>query len=274
MAKAGRKVDFSSDQRLLRKIEFFPQSPWTTTERSWRAASAPLLWPEELRASLSSPEIGRSRGDNDDGEDSFTPERAELDDMKKSCRQINKFYIPISKLPPLGGPDPRLALTKGPPSCAPGRAVPRAHLLMQRWQSVPQLRSQLPAEDLHVIQAASKRDRDDTSLVSSLRRPDPNRLSVSKSAHIAPCSNCSSARSDKGHPRAMPFRQDTNTRLAQAFAEMEEGSARGKKEHPHIPCSCCDHKAEKPWMHRKSSNASEGLTSQSPSPMPSAGRAR
>jgi len=27
MAKAGRKVDFSSDQRLLRKIEFFSTKP-------------------------------------------------------------------------------------------------------------------------------------------------------------------------------------------------------------------------------------------------------
>jgi len=264
-AKAGKKVDFLSSQRLLRKIEPLPQSPWTTTERSWRAASAPLLWPEELRVSLASPLGGRSRTDDDACEDPFTPERSELDDIKRSCRQINKFYIPISKLPPLGAQDPRHALSKGPPSCAPGRAVPRAHLLMQRWQSVPQQRSQLPADSLHIIQAASNRD--DTSLVSSLRRQDHDRLAVGKSAHYAPCSNCNSARSDKDRqPRS--FRQDTDTRLARAYAEMEEGSARGRKEHPHIPCSCCDHKVEKSWMQPKSGNAGEGH-SQSPSPLPS-----
>jgi hypothetical protein len=269
--KAGKKVDFSSGQRLVRKLEPFPQSPWTTTERSWRAASAPLLWPEELRSSLSPPPAGRSRSDDDASEDPFTPERVELDEIKKSCRQINKFYIPISKLPPLGGQDPRHSLSKGPPSCAPGRAVPRAHLLMQRWQSVPQRRSQLPAESLHAIQAASIRD--EASLVPTSRRQDHDRLTVGKSAHYAPCSNCNSARSDSDRqPRS--FRQDTNTRLARAFAEMEAGSARGKKEYPHIPCACCDHKV-KPWQQPKSgrSSAREDIRSKSASPMPSDRRA-
>lgn len=266
-AKSCKKVDFSRNSLFKTKIDPVPLSPWTTTEKSRRATSAPLLWPQELRASIASPSGGRSISE-EEAEDPFAPEFVELDNLKRSCRQINKFYIPISKLPPLGGTDPRLALTKGPPSCAPGRAVPRAHLLMQRWQSMPHSISQLPAESLNAIRAAAKRT--DTSLVSSLRREDYDRLTA-KTAQFAPGSNQNSARSDRDRqPRG--FRQNTDTRLARAFEEAEEGSARGKKEYPHIPCACCEHKKVKHWMQPKSCNHGDGSHSHSPSPLPSAGR--
>jgi len=214
----------------LRYVDISTSTPWTTTEKSWRCVSAPLLWPQELRAA--SPLDGQSVSDDD--EDPFATERSKLKQVNMSMNKINKFYIPIAKLPPLGGLDPRSEMAKRPPSCAPNLSAPRSHKIMARWQTMPRLRSQLPAEDLHIIQATTRRHQ---PAAASAWRQDRD-----KQQH----SNRNSARGPDGQP--LSRREDTDARLVQAFREMEDGSARGKKEHPHIPCACCDHKVEKPWM--------------------------
>lgn len=230
----------------LRYVDITTSTPWTTTEKSWRCVSAPLRWPQELR--VASPLEGQSVSDDD--EDPFATERGRLKQVNMSMNKINKFYIPIAKLPPLGGLDPRFEIANRPPSCAPNLTKPRAHKIMARWQSMPRLRSQLPAEDLHIIQATTRRHK--PTAVSACRQDREKQ----QQQH----SNRNSARGPDGQP--LSRREDTDARLAQAFREMEEGSARGKKEHPHIPCACCDHKVEKPWMPKTAGSLpSSGLNS-------------
>jgi len=260
-----RSVTFPSVETLepaMRYVDLHSQTPWTTSVKTWggvsglcvRTMSAPLSWRQELQAALKPPAI---LGMHRDEEDPFAEESRELEGMRKSATKINKFYIPISKLPPLGGADPRLELAKGPPSCAPDYSVPRAQRVMQRWQSMPQLRSQLPKESLQIIEAACRKDRR-PSLPSSKQRQSADRL-VQQSGR----------NSQRGSAR----REDTNARLTAAFREMEEGSARGKKETPHIPCSCCDHKVEKPWMAAGCSDNS-GATASSRAPTRDTDRTR
>jgi len=215
-------LDTTADP-TMRYVDVKTQTPWSTSEKSWRAASAPQLWPKELRAAL---KLG---GESKDEEDVFAAERSAVTDMRKGMNKANKFYIPISKLPPLGGPDPRRGMAERPPSCAPDWTVPRFHKIVQRWQSMPRLRSQLPADSLMVIEAAMKRDKP-----ASVRWLDQQRQRLAQ-----PVNQSSNRNSGRGQ-KQLSSREDTCARLASAYME-GEGSAR--KEYPHIPCACCDHKA-------------------------------
>lgn len=227
----------------MRYVDIHSRTPWTTSDKNWRAVSAPLLWPQELRDASSPPSRARSQfGGESEDEDPFAEERTTLSDMKKSMNKINKFYIPISKLPPLGSVNPSFFRGMGdrPPSCAPERGVPRAHKIIQRWQSMPRLRSQLPAESLQVIEAAIKRDKQ-----ASARWLDHHKQRLEKT----PLQH-----SNRGSSRGSARREDTDARLINAYWEAEEGSARGKKEYPHIACDCCDHKVEKSWKSPRPEN--------------------
>lgn len=233
----------------MRYVEIHSQTPWTTSEKSWKAVSAPVLWPKELRAALDAQLPLPSHGDADLEEDPFLVERAKLDQMRTSANKINKFYIPISKLPQLGGRDPRLTRGKRPPSCYIDYSVPRAAKAMHRWESMPCLRSQLPVDSLQKIEAASRRHK--ARPVSQERPAYGNNLSPGRGQ--GPGNGLFSGRGDQpGSAR----REDTDARLSKALKEVESGSARGKKEHPHIPCGCCDHQVVKPWMPRVTSNGS------------------
>lgn len=243
---AATDLDFDP---TLRYVDLHSRTPWTTSEKSSKAATAPLFWPQELRAALKKPEPPSEIRDE---EDLFKPERTALEDMRKSAFKINKFYIPISKLPPLGGPDPRAGLGKLPPSCAVDWSVPRAHKIMQRWQSMPRLRSQLPAESLQIITDAQAAGR---------RQGYGSRSSLHErlTSGTGRTSGRTSGRREVSQP--VSRREDTDARLSHAFREMERGSARGKKEHPHIPCSCCEHKVDKPWMQAASAEAGSARAS-------------
>jgi len=231
--------DMSGDP-TMRYVDLHSATPWTTSEKSWKAVSAPMLWPQELRSAATPPAEIVATDD-----DPFAPEMGALDEMRRSSSSINKFYIPISKLPALGAPDPRRNIAARPPSCCPDYNVPRHHRIMQRWQSMPRLRSQLPLDSLQIIQAATRRDRPGST------------------QRLVPGSGRFSGRGE-GQPR-LSGRQDTDARLAHACKEAAEGSARGRRENPYIPCACCDHKVEKSWM-PKAETPLQG------SPMPS-GRA-
>lgn len=231
--------DFGSEQAsTYQRIEDLRSaSPWRTSESSWRAVSAPFLWAEQMAkdkaaAAAAAAAVAES---NQEGADPFSHHQQVLGDAIRSSSNTNKFYIPISQLPPLRGPDPRLQVGRRPPSCCPQLSVSRASRIMMRWSSMPSLKSQLPPESLRLIQASSQqyadgrptsRDQKRTERSSDVRRPS---LTNSEAQ--------------------MPLRrEDTNHRLARAFVETEEGSARGRTEHPHIPCTCCDHEIHKPWM--------------------------
>lgn len=203
------------------------------------AVSAPLLWPQELR--MLSPTS--SATDEVDEANIFAAELGALTDMKKGAynalpsNKINKFYIPISKLPPLSGPGsiPRLDMGSRAPSCAPQWSVPRSHKVVQRWQSMPRLRSQLPAESLAIIQAA-------------MNRGKPNSVPEYQTRLMKSGGQSSNRGSSRGDGPPSVRREDTDARLCQAFKESKDGSARGRPESPYIPCACCDHKVEKSWM--------------------------
>lgn len=240
-------LDITADP-TMRYVDVDTQSPWTTSEKSWKASSAPQLWPQELRDAL------KLAGDSKDEQDVFAGARGALTDMRKGMNKMNKFYVPISKLPPLGGPDPRRGFAERPPSCAPDWNVPRAHRIVHRWQSMPRLRSQLPADSLLVIEAAMKKDKP-----ASVRWLDQQKQRLEK-----PVNQTSNRNSGRGQ-KQLSSREDTCARLANAYME-GEGSAR--KEYPHIPCSCCEHncdhhKAERS-RHLKAPGAPHGAGSKSP----------
>lgn len=247
---------------MMRRLNIHEQTPWRTTEKSWRSASAPLLWPQEWRGLNKPPEPARPECKGDDSEDMLSPERAALDGMARSATKINKFYIPINKLPPLGSlKDPRRQIGKGPPSCTPDFSVSRADLLMQRWRSIPSLPTQLPMDHLHMIHEETQRHLPQGQHQDRL---GPHQCAL----HRHGSARHGSARGmSPGSQPPLSRRENTDARLARALREGE--SARGKTENPHIPCTCCDHHVEKPWMPKKA--AEQRVTGSGR--VPSSGRA-
>lgn len=146
-------------------------------------------------------------------------ERKELENMWKTTK-INKFYVPISKLPPLRG-DPRQLLANKAPACYPERSVPRAHRLMHRWKSMPQLRSQLPPDHLRTIELADE-------------------MATGYSAKL----ELDLARS----------RDRRNSAMLRDCAQARQVSPNAKED-PHIPCNCCEHPSPKPWLEKKNRSA-------------------
>lgn len=239
--------DISGDP-AMRYVDINTRTPWTTSEKSWRASTAPLQWPQELRAFNAAKLPFQAPSEEELEEDPFLQERVQLDNMRVTSNKINKFYIPISKLPPLGGSDPRLSLGKRPPSCYVDYSVPRAARTIHRWESMPRLRSQLPTESLQKIQAATRQ-----------KKP--------RSRERSPQAPQGSGRNSGRGEAPGIARNDTDGRLTNAFRE-GPGSARGKKEHPHIPCDCCDHQVQKSWMPPRSADSVPG----SGRPAPGSGR--
>lgn len=149
----------------------------------------------------------------------FYEERKELEKLWKTS-DLNKFYTPMSRLPPLGGPDPRRIFAGQPPTCYMDLGVPRAQRIMMRWESIQQLPSQLPSEHLRQIRQA-------TSAASSQDRP---------------------AEGNRGTP-GDPHRnsQDIRCRGCKGLPIKNDG--------PHIPCTCCERPGPKPWLEKKSLGA-------------------
>mmetsp|Transcript_52514 Transcript_52514/g.150529 ORF Transcript_52514/g.150529 Transcript_52514/m.150529 type:complete len:235 (+) Transcript_52514:180-884(+) len=155
------------------------------------------------------------------GEDNpFLEGQKQLRDMWRHT-PINRYYLAISKLPPLGGPDPRLEFARRPPVCCPDKSVPRADRIVARWHSMPQLRSQLPPEDLEDIVAHEEEA--------------AMRLQVAKAKRSSSRGALSSAEPRCGHRDA-------------------SGRAR---DFPHVRCTCCEHPSPKPWMQKKTLGAAE-----------------
>jgi len=268
--------DFGFERASRLKTSKTDFSPWRTSENSWRAKSAPFLWAEQMErekaeAAAAAAAAAADKLHSEEEEDPFARHRKDLNDMIKNSKNINKFYIPISQLPPIG-PDPRYRLAGKPPSCAPRLSVPRATRIMQRWQSMPRLRSQLPPESLRTIEAAAKNSSDGPRAADS--RPAWHTTANARSlgspgrkAYLSPGRRPSICDSEG---QVSLRREDTDYRLARAFLETEDGSARGKKENPYIACTCCDHQTPRPWMQSDGGMSARAI-SRSPS-APNTGR--
>lgn len=148
---------------------------------------------------------------------------------------INRYYLPISRLPPMDAPDPRRHFAGQPPECYADHSVPRASRIIERWRSMPQLRSQLPAEDLEDIMAGEQAARE------RLRRAREARTQ----------SRCGSAGDGAGCGGACPGRSQCRA----AGGDSRETGGGGPRDFPHVKCSCCEHPQPKPWMRQKTLGA-------------------
>lgn len=133
--------------------------------------------------------------------------------------KVNRYYLPFEKLPPLG-PDPRPLFAGIPPQCCHIQSVPRTHRIIERWSSMPQLRSQLPLEHLRAIESA---EGGEGSLEAALRRSRQKNVSPLRTmlAQDSPCRR----RRYKGDP----YLRDV----------------------PNIACECCEHPSPKPWHEKR-----------------------
>lgn len=146
--------------------------------------------------------------------------------------KLNRYFVPMSKLPPLG-PDPRKDFAGKPPACAPDFSVPRAERIMGRWQSMPSLRKQLPVESLRRIECAvSAADKEATS---------PREMAVPHSRENFVCHGCTPMK-----PHLV-----RGTSFLRALPKHDGG---GGKDNGglHIPCTCCERRPPKPWLEKRS----------------------
>lgn len=194
---------------------------WTVKEgvrNPPRLIKAPnVVWP------VTAAPLPKGMGDID-GENTFAKEQEQLRELWRHS-SMNRYYLPISKMPPLG-PDPRRAFGRRPPACCPDRSVPRINRIVERWNSMPQLRCQLPMEDLDEISAA-------TSSPKALRALSPSSPPFEAVAAVADEARCRHGR-----------------RLAKkSFCDEES------RDFPHVRCSCCDHPEPKPWLQKRTLGA-------------------
>jgi len=175
----------------------------------------------------------RRRQNNKDDNSSlpFDDDRFELENLWQSSR-LNQWYEPIEKIPVLGPPpDPRRLYGDKPPSCCTVESVPRHHRIIHRWQSMPQLRGQLPTDHLRTIdQAFPPPIRESTADVTTrrLRALHQRRNPGSRGGdHPTPATALHS-----GEP-------------SPAVSHREPSPARSPE---FIPCTCCVHTPRKPWL--------------------------
>jgi len=190
-------------------------SNWTMKEGARnpprRVKSPNVVWP------VTAAPLPKDMGEIDD-ENPYAKEQAQLREMWRHS-SMNRYYLPISKMPPLG-PDPRREFGKRPPACCPDRSVPRINRIVDRWNSMPQLRCQLPSEDLDEIMNRGAQEQ----LQSTLRLEDP--------------------------PAPL---DETACRHGRRTAK--KGLCIEARDFPHVRCSCCDHPEPKPWQQKRTLGA-------------------
>eukprot|EP00747_Dinoflagellata_sp_TGD_P185351 gnl/TRDRNA2_/TRDRNA2_41868_c0_seq1.p1 gnl/TRDRNA2_/TRDRNA2_41868_c0~~gnl/TRDRNA2_/TRDRNA2_41868_c0_seq1.p1 ORF type:complete len:249 (-),score=28.74 gnl/TRDRNA2_/TRDRNA2_41868_c0_seq1:99-845(-) len=146
-----RSPALSSTDACRRKAAACPERPLTPSS-CWRGVSAEA-WsstrsPSGITGRMKSPSASSTHFGESNG---FDEVRSELNKLEQNS-QLNKWYVSISKLPPLGR-DPRQQLANRPPSCFEDLSVPRAQKVMARWNSMPHLPEQLPVRSLRDIEA-------------------------------------------------------------------------------------------------------------------------
>mmetsp|Transcript_13990 Transcript_13990/g.26122 ORF Transcript_13990/g.26122 Transcript_13990/m.26122 type:complete len:186 (-) Transcript_13990:131-688(-) len=131
---------------------------------------------------------------------------------------LNRYFIPISKLPPLG-PDPRIPFGSHPPRCCPkGSGTSRAGRLLRRWASMPSSGQPLDRDLADELTAWKEFMSESSCKSSASRQPQP---------------------SLKGH-----------SLRAVAAPPKPKFTADGK-EYPFIPCTCCERSSPIPRIYRE-----------------------
>lgn len=172
-------------------------SNWTVKESS-RAARRAVPGPNIALPRPAAPLAPGMR--EDEGLDGTIAEmQSELRDLWR-CSPMNRYYLPISGLPPLG-PDPRLRFAGKPPSCHPEKSVSRVDRIIRRWDALPRPRSELPREDLEEIAARQR------AFEEQLRAFRQQRRLVVAQAERAEAAECAHWRSPAPTPGAPPARR-------------------------------------------------------------------
>jgi len=143
---------------------------------------------------------------------------------------MNRYYLPISKMPPLR-PDPRREYANKAPACYPNLSVSRVERIAQRWESMPQLRRQLPQDDLDDLEQCDQASTIDLS--GSRRGNAQTKASIFSGSAISDVS----------------FGEQSLSATVACLACSPGG--RSRKSPLHIACTCCEHPTAKPWQSRK-----------------------
>jgi len=166
--------------------------------------------------------------------------QGELREMWRSS-PINRYYLPISKMPPMRG-DPRREYAGKPPACYPNLSVSRVDRISHRWQSMPQLHRQLPQEDLEEIVSHGQRTREERT---GARRSQQSMAATQ--SWMTSRTKFSSGSSDSC--------ADSVITVPDACFGCSGPSGkqpgRRKKGPLHVACTCCEHRTVKPWHKRR-----------------------
>lgn len=198
------------------------------------AATSNIVWPKP-RAPLS-PDMSQFVESED---------HAELRDMWQLSR-LNRYYVPVSRLPPLGS-DPRRLFAGKVPQCFEDRSVNRLDQIVSRWHSMPQLRMELSQEAMEEIEAKDREMGD----IFGLTHSPAEKAALPK----VPAASCDQAAA------TLPAR----TRKC-------AGKKKGKcddaeHQYPHIPCACCEHRKPRKWTeHKKVGSAASALIAETMRP--------
>jgi len=135
---------------------------------------------------------------------------------RTSC--MNRYFLPISKLPPLG-PDPRPAFGRGRPGCCPGPpSAMRTGRLMTRWASMPSMLK--PSQ-----QASSPEGAETVRHCWAASHAEP-------SGDLASHLNSRRAESSQG--------QRSRAGTSSSLHSSRRCAAHGGRDFPFVPCICCE----------------------------------
>mmetsp|Transcript_22008 Transcript_22008/g.39442 ORF Transcript_22008/g.39442 Transcript_22008/m.39442 type:complete len:242 (-) Transcript_22008:29-754(-) len=141
----------------------------------------------------------------------------ELESMRRTS-QMNRYFVPISKLPPIS-PDPRPAFGTKPPRCCPGTpGTSRTGRIMERWSSMPSLGSQMPKE--HTLALKSYWE-DEWAEAENLEAPSTGTTTTSL------------------RPPTSPSRKAGSRQSSQQSRSREHSRNPDSKDFPHIPLVGC-----------------------------------
>eukprot|EP00440_Ansanella_granifera_P048986 gb/GFBE01053070.1/.p1 GENE.gb/GFBE01053070.1/~~gb/GFBE01053070.1/.p1 ORF type:complete len:229 (+),score=30.30 gb/GFBE01053070.1/:1-687(+) len=144
--------------------------------------------------------------------------------------KLNRYFIPISKLPPLGA-DPRPAFGRKPPHCCPARpSTTRTDRLMDRWASMPSFAYHLSSVSPEIR----------ASLVAAAGASDMEGVGIDDTEP-----SWQSLRSPSSPARRTRALSGSGSRRSSWNQQHSRPSSRSRtgpdgKEFPHIPCSCCE----------------------------------
>eukprot|EP00929_Paragymnodinium_shiwhaense_P056216 TRINITY_DN28139_c0_g3_i3.p2 TRINITY_DN28139_c0_g3~~TRINITY_DN28139_c0_g3_i3.p2 ORF type:complete len:308 (-),score=60.10 TRINITY_DN28139_c0_g3_i3:179-1102(-) len=214
--QSSKKSPLGGSAAVMARTGYNSLGPlWCTTDSSKRPPPLWSLAAEDRHRAISSTASPQRV-------EAFAEERAELQGLWKGSA-VNRFYDAIEKIPRFDGPppDPRKLYGDKEPTCYTGWGERRHVKIIDRWESLPQLRGQLKAEFLETIADYSQRRRSrpaESAAQAALRRGREKRAVMGAAS-------------------------------AQQITETVESPS--KRAGPFIACNCCEKEKPKPWLQQK-----------------------